>query len=284
MDRDLLLGLEDEVTGELVDVLRVHATAAVRRERARRAFGSFLTAAAAVRRAGAARAVQVRLLEEARARGYEDYLAFCEVGAVSNESIARSCSTLGLTTSTVATVPYLATPVAIVPRRTRPASGSIRAYEPGDAAGAAALPDDRRPSSIKALHDERDLDHRFLSPVARTYVQQGPDGLAALAHFALLEVRDGGRRFRNAYLRDFEPGRLDVDEREQFLSDVLRAVAGEGCHLVVAAGSAGFPLASLARLGFRQISQKLNLLFTPLFAGSGRPLTAPAAEVRLDVF
>ena len=140
VDRDLLLGLEDEASGDLVAYYAfMPLPLRVGGEDQRAVFGSFLTAAPAVRRSGAARAVQVRLLEEAISQGYEQYVAFCEVGAASNESIVRSCSSLGLTTRTIATISYLALPVSAVAKRARPAAGTIRPYEHGDGEAAAAV-------------------------------------------------------------------------------------------------------------------------------------------------
>jgi hypothetical protein len=282
--RDLLLGLEDDATGELVAYYAFMPLSLVERANPRRAvFGSFLTAAAPVRRTGAARAVQVRLLEEAMARGYEEYLAFCSAGAFSNDSIARSCDALGLATRKVASVPYLALPASVVARRARPASGTLRRYGPGDATAAVALLAERPTATIEARHDPRDLHHRLLAPVGRTYVWPRTGGCLALAHFALLEVYDGGRRFRNAYLRDFETGNLSERESEQFLADILRAVAGEGCHLVIAPGTASSPVASLVPLGFRPVGRPLNLLWTRLGdAAPARPTSA--AALRLEVF
>ncbi len=285
VDRDLLLGLEDEATGELVAYYAFMPLLLLARGQLRKAvFGSFLTAAPSARRTGAARAVQLRLLDEAIGREYEEYLAFCEVGAVSNESIARSCASLGLRTRTVGTVSYLALPASALARRAGPASDRIRTYERTDARAAAVLPASRVPATIEARHDPRDLDHRFLAPVARTYVLPDHRGVAALAHFVLLEVRDRGRRFRNAYLRDFEGGRLDAPEVEQFLADVLRAVAGEGCHLLIAPATASAPVAQLSALGFRRTSQKLNLLLTPLRAGAEGTSASGDAAFSMDVY
>jgi hypothetical protein len=286
VDRELLLGLEDETSGELVTYCAyMPLPLLVDGEHQKAVFGSFLTAAPAVRGKGAARAVQVRLFEEAISRSYQLYLAFCEVGAPSNESSIRSSLSLGLTTQTVATISYLALPASAVMKRTRPASGKIRPYEPEDRLGAATLPRRRPPVFLEARHDHQDLDHRFLAAVARTYVLPGADGVAALAHFALLEIRDGGRRFRNAYLRDFEPGGLDLPGRDQFLSDALRALAAEpGTHLVVAPACAGSPVDLLAGLGFRPTHRSLNLLATRLRPGHELPALGSAAEFRLDVF
>jgi hypothetical protein len=283
VDRDLLLGLESESNGELVAYYAfMPLQLRVGGEERKAVFGSFLTAASEVRRRGAAQAVQVQLLEEALARSYEDFLAFCEVGAASNESVARSCARLGLKTRTLATIPYLALPAAAVGRRTLPASGAIRTYRSDDANDVAALLPPRAPVTIEARHDRRDYDARFGAPLARTYVLPTHHGLAAAAHFVLLNVRDTGRRFRNAYLRDFSTGSLGESGQRQFLSDVLRAVAAEGCTLVVIPSCVTFPLGLLADLGFRHTSLRLNLLATHLCPE--RQATVAPVEFLLDVF
>jgi hypothetical protein len=285
VERELLLGLENETTGELVAFYAFMCQPLVLEGRRRvGAFGSFLTAANTVRRSGAARSVQVRLLEMAMARGYQEYVAFCEVGSISRHSIAQSCAALGLTTRVIATVSHLALPSAVIERRFPGASSSIRAYQPADQDSAAALPEMRPQAVVEARYERRDADHRFRSPLGRTYVMPAANGIAALAHFVLLEIRDGGKRFRNAYLRDLELGGLSETEQQQFLADVLAAVGKEGCYLVIAPTIATFPTAARGWFGFRPLGRHFELLHTDLVSdGQARIPTTPAT-VALELY
>ena len=126
VDRDLLLGLEDEATGELVayyafmplPLLVEEKPAGGLRELSHRRGdgadaperpGPFRSGSSRKRWPGATRTIWPSARWEPSR----------------THSIGRSCEAVGLTTRTVATIPYLATAGCVVPRRARPASGSI---------------------------------------------------------------------------------------------------------------------------------------------------------------
>ena len=286
VDRDLLLGLEHEASGELVAYYALMPLLArIGHEDRRAVFGSFLTVAPAFRRLGAARALQVELLGRAISSGYEQYFAFCEVGSTSNESIVRSCAAIGLSTKALTRINYLALPAVVLAKRALAASGQVRPYAAGDRPTAAELPYRRRSPHLEGRHDRRDLEHRWAASIARTYVLPTANNIEALAHLVVLSVRDGGRVFRNLYLREFEPGALDRTGQEQFLCDVLRAAVEEGGnHAVLAPACESSPVDLLMRLGFRPMSRGLDLLATPLRAGSRLTIAGPHVDFRLDVF
>ena len=284
-DPDLLLGLEDEATGELVGyyaLLPLRVTVGSQPRRA--VFGSFLTSSPRVRRRGLTQALHAPLLGMALEKGSEVYLAFCEVGAVSNDAITRSCEHVALTTTRWATFPSLGLPGGAIRARALPASPMTRPYRQEDELGVQALLE-RRP--LLGLHREiplRDYGHRFTGPRARAFVWGLGEGARAFAHLALLEVRDAGRVFRNAYLQDLEASDLQQNEARQFLSDVLRLLQPDEPQLVLAPGIGYFPGELLASLGFRRTARQLNLLGTVLRPGSGGEWPAEVQEFCLDVF
>ncbi len=285
VDRDLLLGLEDESTGGLVAYYAFMPLAAARRERgARRAvFGSFLTAAAAApaagRRAGRAGATP----RGGAVRGAtRTTWPSARSGAVSNESIARSCASARADDPRRSPRPVPRPSVAAVARRALSASSAIRAYQPQDSNDVAAPLTTSAPVAIEAPRDRRDYDSRFGAPLARTYVLPTDHGLVAIAHFVLLTVRDG----QAANLPQCLPARLRDRCARNDDSEVLlgrpQGRGGRGLHSARRCSRYGqsSPVARRARISPRP--RRLNLLVTRLRPeGSAAP---PPAEFLLDVF
>jgi hypothetical protein len=280
-DAELTLGVEAADTGELVAYYAlIPLEVAVHGYQRKAVFGSFLTTAEQTQGRGVARALQVELLRRAIAKGHEIYLAMCEVGAVSNRSIARSCEVLGLVTTTIATFKYLATPGALVRRRVVEPSPKTRSYRLSDRREVEALLQVGGPSL--PLHRRiatADLDHRYLGPLARTYVHEIDGRIRGLAHLLVLSVVDAQRHYHNVYFRDLELGDLSPELRGHFLEDVLSLLGSESGDMVLAPDTGYMPPAAFRQLGFRYGARALNLLCTPL-----RPDDDPYAVRRTNAF
>ena len=286
VDPDLLVGLEDEGTGDLVAYCAYMPLSIHLEGRSLRAvFGSFLTTALRTQGRGAARALQVRLLTVSMSKGYDIYLAFCEVGAASNQSAIKSAAALDLVTSTVAHFPFLALPASVIRARLPAPCGPLRTYCDADRVVVSQLRENGEQGlTLRRYHDPRDYRHRFEGPRARSYVYAPGGNVRAFAHVLLADVLDGGRRFQNAYVQDFEAGDLPEAERRQFLIDVLHGAEREGCHLVIAPSTGYLPDDLLGSLGFRKTARRLNLMITPLHGGGPAAVAAEIKEFCLDVF
>lgn len=281
VDGELLIGLEDAATGELVSFYAfLPVSARIGGRTARGVFGSFLTSARSVQGSGAARAVQVHLLALAERKGFDAYFAFCEVGAVSQHSIVRACASVGLTTEVVTTVGYHAAPG--VSRRRRP-NTFTRPYTSADEPIVLRmLRTEGGAGELSLRYADEGYRHRWSSPLGTSFVFERDGRVDGFVHLARFDVRDGGRTFSNVYVQDFVAGDLTTADLSDFLGAALLQIESEGCKLVLAPAIGGLTEPLLAETGFRKTPRRLNLLATPLHADSSAP--SGLDRFSLDVF
>ena len=182
-------------------------------------------------------------------KGHDLYLAFCEVGARLNESIARSCASLGLATTTAATVGYLGLPAAAIANEAPGPLGSRRAtYRDDDEAAVCRLLETAQGTSRAATAPRsKRLATTGSARLGRAPTPPGAGGVSA----GTRALRPAGRARRRAPLpeclsQDFETSGLSESEGEQFLVDVMHGVSGEACQLVMAPATGYLPADGLA--------------------------------------
>jgi predicted GNAT family acetyltransferase len=287
-DLDLAVGVEHRDTGELVSFYALMPRLVHWEGRPTRSvFGSFLTAAAAVRGRGIARALQVRLLAEAQAKGYELYLAMCEVDNTSNASIAASCSELGLSSFVVNTFKYLAQPGGMVATQIAEKSAATRPFDLScDRKDVESLWASRAELCLHHRIVPSDYDSRYGATQARNFVFEVDGKIAGFIHCLLLSVVDNDRSYRNIYFQDVEPGTLSEGQQLQFLRDVLYELYSCDRYDLAFVPNTGYAPESLfRRCFFRTAARTLNLRLTRL-TPSTRAAEAPAPieSFCLDVF
>lgn len=284
-DPSMAIGLRAK-NGDLASYLAfVPLTLRVHGHIYRGVFASFFTVSGRYRRHGLSDRHQGLMLDRARDRGYELYVAVTVAGTPANQTVARAFAARGLGVRNVCNFRYLAGIPAIAGARLGPGDApGVRGYESADAAAAfALLAESAAKMPLAKVVEREDVDFMLrLRPRVRTYVYEAdgkPQGLISLAFLPVLSESIS----MNAYVEALALARLEPAARAAFVDTVLREALAQGAHAIMVPDTGCADLAVLRRLGFRAAPRKLRLLL-----GALRPditeLPEAVAGFCLDVF
>ena len=248
-------------------------------------FGSFFTVSGRYRRHRLSDRQQGLMLDRARDRGYELYVAVTVAGTPANQTVARAFAARGLTVQSVRNFRYLAGIPAIVGARLGPGDPHrVRRYEPADAAaGFALLSACTAQAPLAKVVEREDVDFLLrLRPRVVTYVYEVDGEVAGLVSLSFLPVRSE-RVGMNAYVEAFAVAPLAPAARAAFVDTVLRAALAQGAEAIMVPDTGYADLDVFRRLGFRAAPRKLRLLLGALRPDiTGLPETVD--RFCLDVF
>lgn len=249
-------------------------------------FASFFTVSGRYRRHRLSDRQQGLMLDRAKGRGYDFYVAVAVAGTPANQTVARAFAARGLPVHAVHNFRYLAGAAVIVAARLpRRESGRVRRYEPRDEAQAFALMSGVGAHTPLAKVVEReDVDFCLRGrPRVITYVYEADGQVRGLLNIAFLPVVST-RVALNAYVENIAMGDLGLEQREEFVDAVLEEVLREGVEAVMVPDTGYADLGVFRRLGFRAAPRKLRLLLAPLHGGVVAALPQDIASFYLDVF
>ncbi len=248
-------------------------------------FGSFFTVSGRYRRHRLSDRQQGLMLDRARDRGYELYVAVTVAGTPANQTVARAFAARGLAVRSVCNFRYLAGIPAIVSARLGPGDPHrVRRYEPADAAaGFALLSACTAQAPLAKVVEREDIDFLLrLRPRVATYVYEADGEVLGLVSLSFLPVRSE-RVGTNAYVEAFAAARLEPAARAAFVDTVLRAALAQGVEAIMVPDTGYADLDAFRRLGFRAAPRKLRLLLGALRPDiTGLPETVD--RFCLDVF
>jgi len=250
-------------------------------------FASFFTVSGRYRRHRLSDRQQGLMLDRAKSRGYDLYVAVTVAGTPANQTVARAFAARDLPVQSVRNFRYLAGSSAIVGSRLMRTEGllRVRPYEPKDEAAAHALLTKAGLSATLAKVVERmDVDFVLRTrPRVRTYVYEDGGRVQGILNIAILSVRSS-HVAPNAYVEHIAFGAMEAAAREEFVDTVLRQVLALGVEAVMIPDTGYADLAVFRRLGFRAAPRKLRLLLAPLRGGILQALPQEIDSFYLDVF
>ncbi|MHB8254187.1 MAG: hypothetical protein ACYDEV_10930 [Acidiferrobacter sp.] len=249
-------------------------------------FASFFTVSGDYRRHRLSDRQQLLMLDRARARGYDLYVAVTVAGTPANQTVARAFAARDLPVHAVRNFRYLAGVAEIVTSRlaATPVT-SVRRYERRDEERALALLSQTgAAATIAKVVECLDVDFMLRSrPRVASYVYERDGQVLGLLNFAFLPFVSGHVGV-NAYVENIAFGDLSLAQRQDFVEAALRAVLEEGVEAIMVPDSGYADLEPFRRLGFRAAPRKLRLLLAPLRAGVLTALPEEIDSFCLDVF
>ncbi len=248
-------------------------------------FASFFTVSHRYRRHHLSDRQQGLMVDRARNRGYDLYLAVTVAGTPVNQTVARSFGTRGLRMRPIHNFRYLAGVAPIVRGRLSTAVlPGVRRYRQDDEARAFELLSEAGTEvDLAKVVAREDVDFTLRTrPRIQTYVYETGGAVQGLLSVAVLPVV-AGRVGLNAYVESVAFGRLDTVTRAAFVDTVLRTVLAQGVEAVMIPDTGYADMSPFRRLGFRAAPRKLRLLLAPL---RSEVLTLPeeVGGFYLDVF
>lgn len=249
-------------------------------------FASFFTVSGRYRRHRLSDRQQGLMLDRAKGRGYDFYVAVTVAGSPANQTVARAFAARDLPVHAVHNFRYLAGAAPIVGARlpTREC-GRVRHYEPKDEAQAFALLSQAGSNAALAKVVEReDVDFCLRGrPRVTSYVYEEDGQVRGLLNIAFLPVVSTHVAI-NAYVENVAMGHLRPEQREEFVDAVLKEVLCEGVEAIMVPDIGYADLAVFRRLGFRAAPRKFRLLLAPLHRGVAAALPQDITAFYLDVF
>ncbi len=249
-------------------------------------FASFFTVSGDFRRHRLSDRQQLLMVDRARDRGYDLYVAVTVAGTPANQTVSRAFAARGLPVKAVQNFRYLAGVTAIISGRIgRDPGVTVRPYEKNDEARAFELMSQAGAmATIAKVVEREDIDFILRTrPRIVTYVYEENGRALALLNIAFLPVvsRHVGI---NAYVENIAMGSLPVATREAFVEAVMKKILGEGVEAVMVPDTGYCDLQPFRRLGFRTVPRKLRLLLAPLRAGVLAEVPDEIDSFCLDVF
>ncbi len=249
-------------------------------------FASFFTVSGEFRRHRLSDRQQLLMVDRARARGYDLYVAVTVAGTPANQTVSRAFAARGLPVKAVRNFRYLAGAAAIVSSRINRDPGmTIRSYEKKDETQAFELLSQAGAmATIAKVVEHEDVDFMLRTrPRIVTYVYEDDGRVLALLNIAFLPVVSGHVGM-NAYVENIALGSLPVATRERFVEAVMHRILGEGVEAVMVPDTGYCDPQPFRRLGFRAAPRKLRLLLAPLRAGVLAEVPDAIDSFCLDVF
>lgn len=249
-------------------------------------FASFFTVSGDFRRHRLSDRQQLLMVDRARDRGYDLYVAVTVAGTPANQTVSRAFAARGLPVKAVRNFRYLAGAAAIVSSRIGPDAGlAVRRYEKTDEARAFELLSQAGAmATIAKVVEREDIDFMLRTrPRITTYVYEEGGRVLALLNIAFLPVVSGHVGV-NAYVENIAMGSLPLATREAFVEAVMQRILGEGVEAVMVPDTGYCDLQPFRRLGFRAAPRKLRLLLAPLRTGVLAEMPDEIDSFCLDVF
>jgi len=228
-------------------------------------FASFFTVSRDFRRHRLSDRQQLLMLDRARSRGYDLYVAVTVAGTPANQTVSRAFAARNLPVRAIRNFRYLVGVAPIVASRLSVPKTTTRRYAKHDEARAFELLSQAGLSATLAKVVEReDVDFVLHTrPRVTSYVYEEDGQVLGLLNISFLPVVSGHVGV-NAYVENMAFGSLSSSKRDDFVEATLHAVVLRGVEAIMVPDTGYVDLASFRRLGFRAAPRKLRLLLAPL--------------------